>query len=62
MGFLSQTFASFPEFYHCLLLGVDIQQLNYEQRARDKALETDLYYTIERMQLLKTQLAAPLDG
>lgn len=48
------------EFYHCLLLGVDIQQLNYEQRARDKALETDLYYTIERMQLLKTQLAAPL--
>ena len=25
------------EFYHCLLLGLDIQQLNYEARARDKA-------------------------
>lgn len=48
------------EFYHCLLLGLNTQQLNYEARARDKALETNLPYAIESMQQLKTQLAAPL--
>ena len=48
------------EFYHCLLLGLDTQQLNYEERARDRALETNLPYAIECMQQLKTQLATPL--
>jgi uncharacterized damage-inducible protein DinB len=48
------------EFYHCLLLGLNTQQLNYEERARDRALETNLPYAIECMQQLKTQLTAPL--
>ena len=48
------------EFYHCLLLGLETQQLNYEKRARDRAIETNLPYAIERMQKLKTQLSSPL--
>ena len=48
------------EFYHCLLLGLDTQQLSYEERARDTALETNLPYAIECMQQLKKQLATPL--
>ena len=48
------------EFYHCLLLGLDTKQLNYEERARDSVIETNLPYAIECMQKLKAQLATPL--
>ena len=48
------------EFYHFLLLGLDTQQLNYEERTRDRAFETNLPYAIECMQQLKNQLATPL--
>lgn len=48
------------EFYHCLLLGLDTMQLNYEDRARDRAIENNLPYAIERMKKLKLQLSSPL--
>lgn len=48
------------EFYHCLLLGLDTKQLNYEDRARDRAIENNLPYAIERMKKLKSQLTSPL--
>ena len=48
------------EFYHCLLLGLDTKQLNYENRARDRAIENNLPYAIERMKKLKSQLTSPL--
>jgi len=48
------------EFYHCLLLGLDTKQLNYEDRARDRAIENNLPYAIERMKKLKLQLSSPL--
>lgn len=48
------------EFYHCLLLGIDTMQLNYEDRARDRAIENNLPYAIERMKKLKLQLSSPL--
>lgn len=48
------------EFYHCLLLGLDTKQLNYEDRARDRAIENNLPYAIERMIKLKSQLTSPL--
>ena len=48
------------EFYHCLLLGLDTMQLNYENRARDRAIENNLPYAIERMKKLKLQLSSPL--
>lgn len=48
------------EFYHCLLLRLDTKQLNYEDRARDRAIENNLPYAIERMKKLKLQLSSPL--
>lgn len=48
------------EFYHCLLLGLDTKQLNYEDRARDRAIENNLPYAIECMKKLKSQLISPL--
>ena len=48
------------EFYHCLLLGLDTKRLNYEDRARDRAIENNLPYAIERMKKLKLQLSSPL--
>lgn len=48
------------EFYHCLLLGIDTQQINYDERERDSVLETNLPYAIKSMQNLKSKLASPL--
>lgn len=45
------------EFYHCLFMGLESKQLNYEARLRDRSLESNLDYAIERMQGLKEQLA-----
>lgn len=48
------------EFYHCLLLGLSAKQLSYEDRPRDRKIETNLAYAIESMQKLKAQLSSPL--
>lgn len=45
------------EFYHCLLLGKQVNKVNYEARLRDRLIETDLAYAIEKMSKLKDQLA-----
>ncbi len=44
------------EFYHCLLLGRETKQLNYEARLRDRLIENDIAYAIRCMQDLKQQL------
>ena len=50
------------EFYHCLLLGLDTKQLNYEDRARDRAIENNLPYAIERMKKLKSAINFSIKG
>jgi len=44
------------EFYFCLLKGKETGIINYEKRERDRMLETDLLYAIDRMQALQKQL------
>jgi len=48
------------EFYHCLLLGLETKQLNYEARARDRDIETNLPYTIDCIKKIKARLSSPL--
>lgn len=48
------------EFYHCLLLGLPSKQFSYDQRERDREIETNLTYAIQKMQQLKTQLSSPI--
>ena len=44
------------EFYFCLLKEKERGIINYEKRERDRMLETDLRYAIDRMQALQKQL------
>ena len=43
------------EFYHCLLLGLSAKEINYENRLRDRTIESNLDYAIIRMIELKAQ-------
>lgn len=47
------------EFYHCLLLGLSAKEINYENRLRDRTIESNLDYAIIRMIELKAQLESP---
>ena len=49
------------EFYHCLLLGLSAKEINYENRLRDRNIESNLAYAIARMLELKAQLELPLE-
>ena len=45
------------EFYLCLLQGSNGGEVNYENRKRDRKIETDLGYTLERLEALKIDLS-----
>ncbi len=47
------------EFYHCLLLGLSAKEINYENRLRDRTIESNLDYAIIRLIELKAQLESP---
>lgn len=44
------------EFYTCLLKGISSGALNYENRERDRRIETDLEYALQKLKQLKNQL------
>lgn len=50
------------EFYHCLMLALETKQLNYENRLRDRSIENDLNYALERMQQLKENLGCKMNN
>ena len=45
------------EFYLCLLQGSSRGEINYENRKRDRKIETDLNYTLEKLEALKNDLS-----
>lgn len=45
------------EFYHCLLIALKTDHLNYEERLRDRSIENNLDYALEQMNKIKNQLA-----
>lgn len=44
------------EFYFCLLKGRDTSVINYEKRERDRKIEIDLAYAIDRILALQKQM------
>ena len=45
------------EFYLCLLHGCSTGEINYENRKRDRKIETDLNYALEKLEGLKIDLS-----
>lgn len=44
------------EFYACLINGIESRVINYENRQRNKEIESDITYAVEQMNALKKQL------